>query len=238
MTETEPRKISKASLHDAAACRLRDMIVEGELAPGSRLSEKQLCEAFGISRTPLREAFKVLAAEGLVVLLPNRGARVAQLTRKDTEDMFRVMSVLEGLAGELACARISEAQLAEIRALHFEMLLRHARNERAAYFELNQRIHEAILAAADNPVLAGLYGNLSGRIRWARYAANVSRERWDEAVREHEEILEALVRRDGPRLGGLLRAHLLHKYEAVAAAGAAGAAQAPDARAPALASVG
>jgi DNA-binding GntR family transcriptional regulator len=209
-------KIVKASLHDGAVTRIRDMIVEGDLVPGSRIPEKRLCEEFGISRTPLREALKVLATEGLVLLLPNRGARVAEITAKDVEDMFQVMGALEGLSGELACRHITPAQLAEIRALHYEMLLHHARGELAPYFKLNQRIHEAIVACADNAVLGAMVAGLAGRIRRARYRANLSRERWDQAVREHEEILDALTRRDGERLGQLLRDHLRHKYEAIA----------------------
>jgi len=216
-------KIRKAALHDEAAARIRDMIVEGKLDPGSRISERQLCDLFGISRTPLREALKVLAKEGLLVLLPNRGARVAQLTAKDLADLFRVMGTLEGLAGELACANIGEEALAEIRALHHEMLAHHTRGDRAAYFRANQAIHDAIVAAAGNGTLSQMYEGLKSRIRPARYMANLTRERWDEAVREHGEMLEALSRRDGPRLRELLQRHLANKLESLAAASAVAA---------------
>lgn len=214
-------KIVKGSLHNEAVTRIRDMITEGHLEPGSKISEKQLCELFGISRTPLREALKVLATEGLLELLPNRGARVAKHTRKDLGDLFHVMAALEGLAGELACQNVTEPALNEIRALHHEMLAHYARRDRAAYFRVNQAIHEAIIAAADNRVLSMLYESLRGRIRPARFMANLSRERWGEAVSEHGEILEALSRRDGARLRELLRLHLEHKYRSLAAAGAA-----------------
>jgi DNA-binding GntR family transcriptional regulator len=210
-------KIVKASLHNEAVARIRDMIVEGRLEPGSKVSEKELCELFGISRTPLREALKVLATEGLIVLLPNRGARVARLTGKDMADLFQVMGEMEGLAGELACARITDEAVNEIRARHHEMLAHYARGDRNAYFAANQAIHEAIIAAADNSVLTVMYESLRGRIRPARFMANVSRERWDQAVREHGEILEALSRRDGSRLRRLLQEHLRHKYEALIA---------------------
>lgn len=214
-------RIVKGSLHDEAVSRIRDLIVEGQLEPGSKISEKQLCEMFGISRTPLREALKVLAREGLLELLPNRGARVAKLTRKDLADLFNVMGALEGLAGELACAGVTEAALSEIRALHHEMLAHYARGDRAAYFRVNQAIHEAFIAAADNRVLSTLYDSLRGRIRPARFMSSVTRERWDEAVREHGEMLEALSRRDGPRMRELLQEHLRHKYRALTAADAA-----------------
>ena len=141
-------KIAKTTLHNEALARIRDMVTEGQLEPGSKISELKLCELFGISRTPVREALKVLANEGMLVLLPNRGARVAQVSAKDLADLFRVVGTLEGLAGELACANIRDEALNEIRALHHEMLAHHARGDRAAYFRLNQAIHDAIFAAA------------------------------------------------------------------------------------------
>ena len=216
--------IVRATLHDEVVTRLRDMIHEGALVPGERVPERHLCELFGISRTPLREALKVLASEGLIVLLPNRGARIAKLTRKDMEDMFEVMGSLEALAGELACRHIDDAQLAEIRALHFEMLAQHARRDLQAYFRLNQQIHEAIVRAAANPVLAAMYHSLSGRVRRARYMANMSRQRWDEALHEHELILKALEARDSEALGPMLRDHLRHKATEIVRAGYAEAA--------------
>src|SRR5690606_33021775 len=121
---------------------------------------------------PLREALKVLASEGLLDLLPNRGARVARLTPEAVDEMFPVMGALEALAGELACQRMTEADLFEIKALHYRMAMHHARGERAEYFALNQQIHERIMAAAGNGLLVGLYEGLAGRIRRARYAAN------------------------------------------------------------------
>jgi DNA-binding GntR family transcriptional regulator len=204
-------------LHERVSTELRDLIVEGALAPGSRLNERELCARFGISRTPLREALKVLAREGLVDLLPNRGARVARLEANDVADMFEVMGALEALAGRLAASRITGAELDEIRALHFEMLAAHARRDLPTYFRRNQAIHEAILNAARNPVLTTTYHGLAGRIRRARYVANMSIERWNEAVAEHEAILDALAGGDGARLGMLLLEHLDHKRSAVEA---------------------
>lgn len=213
--------IERQSLHDTVTERIRDMIVEGAYPPGSRLPERVLCETLGISRTPLREALKVLASEGLLELAPNRGARVAGLTAGDVDELFPVMGALEALAGELACARITDTEIAEIRALHYQMVLHHARGERPPYFDLNQQIHEKILDAAHNPTLTVAYGNLSGRIRRARYTANIDAARWDQAVAEHEEMLEALGARDGTRLAAILKRHLHNKCETVKAALAA-----------------
>lgn len=207
----------QTTLHEKVVDQLREMIFTGELEGESRVPEKLLCERFGISRTPLREALKVLAREGLISLLPNRGARVTKLTPADIDEVFPVMGALEAVAGEAACRKISEEGIAEVRALHYQMALHHTRGERPEYFQLNQKIHEKILEAAENPTLTQLYKGLSFRIRRARYMANITQERWDQAMREHETILDALAARQGEKLGALLKSHLLNKSEAVKA---------------------
>ncbi|MDH5534702.1 MAG: GntR family transcriptional regulator [Betaproteobacteria bacterium] len=198
-------------LHETVGQRLRDMIVQGELAPETKLNERVLAEQLGISRTPLREAIRYLASEGLVELLPNRGAMVAALKPEKVKEIFAVMGALEALAGELACANASDADIVEIRALHYEMLAHHARGDLANYFRCNQAIHMKLLECTGNGTLADVYRGLNAHARRARYIANLSRERWDSAVREHEDILAALVARDGARLKTLLRDHLAHK---------------------------
>lgn len=212
-----PTPIPRRPLHDEVVARLRMLILEEELAPGQRVPEKALCARFGVSRTPLREALKALAAEGLVTLLPNRGAEVTRLGAREVEEMFAVMAMIEAAAGAAACARLTDAELDEIRALHARMRACHAAGDRPAYFDLNQQIHARIVAIAGNSVLAGIYANLATRIRRARYAANLSQARWDEAMREHEAILDALAARDGERLSRLMSAHLRRKADSVAA---------------------
>jgi len=208
-------RIGRRPLHEEAVDRLRDLIVRGELAPGARLNERVLTAQLGISRTPLREAFKLLAAEGLVDLLPNRGAIVAPIEPARIAETFAVMGALESLAGELACRHASVERIAEIRALHFEMLATHARRDLAGYFRHNQAIHLKIVEASGNAVLANSYRQLNASVRRARYMANLSQERWDDAVREHERILAALAARDATRLKQLLRDHLSAKLTAV-----------------------
>lgn len=210
-------QIRRASLHQEVVRRLRNMIFEGELAPGDRVPERVLCERFAISRTPLREALMVLAAEGLIDLSPHRGATVSKLSPESLEHMFPVMEALEGLAGELACEYMTEADLDDIRELHERMIAHFQRGERLEYFQLNQRIHHKIVEAARNPVLMDVYTGLSGRIRRARYLANMDGERWQQAIAEHEQILDALKARDGKRLSHLLVDHLQHKYDALKA---------------------
>ena len=210
--ETEPAAKPR---YDDVVAGIRDLIIEGDLAPGSRIPERVLCERFSVSRTPLREALKVMASEGLIELLPNRGARVLRLTEEDVEDMFEVMGTLEALAGELAAKRITEEEMAEIRALHYQMALHFTRQELMPYFRLNQEIHGKIFEISHNKTLISVYRGLSGRIRRARYVANISQSRWSEALDEHEQILAALEARDGAHLGQLLKEHLRKTCETV-----------------------
>jgi DNA-binding GntR family transcriptional regulator len=207
--------IHRRPLHEQAVDRLRDLIVRGELAPGERLNERLLCQHLGISRTPLREAIKLLASEGLVVLLPNRGAQVAPLEAHRLAQTLAVMGALEALAGELVCVHATQAQIDELAALQAAMCAEHARGDLTGYFRLNQAIHLKIVEASGNAVLANTYRQLNANVLRARYMANLSRERWDEALREHERILAALKARDASRLKGLLQEHLARKLAAV-----------------------
>ena len=217
MSEGGTAPISRQTLHAEVVERLRGMILEGELAPGGRVQERALSELLGVSRTPLREALKVLAREGLIRLQPNRGATVTRLTVAEAGEMFEVMGALEALAGELACARVTDDEVAEIKALHYQMLAHHARGERPEYFRLNQDIHRLIAETAANETLSEMIAGLSDRLRSARYQANLSRERWDQAVAEHGEILAALGARDAVALAAILRQHLRNKFEVVKA---------------------
>jgi len=174
-----------------------------------------LTAQLGVSRTPLREAFKVLATEGLVELLPNRGAIVSEIDPVRVAETLAVMGALEALAGELACASATDGQVNEIRSLHQEMLANHARGNLAGYFKFNQAIHLKIVKYSGNAVLFHAYRQLNANVRRARYMANLSQERWDAAVREHGEILDALASRDVARIRRLLAEHLAHKLASV-----------------------
>ncbi|NPU12339.1 GntR family transcriptional regulator [Bradyrhizobium sp. 83012] len=215
---TSPAR-DETSLHEEILARLRDYIVEGHVADGGRLSERQLCEMLGVSRTPLREALKVLAAEGLVELLPNRGARVRPLSAADIQELFDLMGGLEGLAGRLACEKISEEGIEKIAQYHHDMYGFYMRQDMQGYFRMNQLIHRAIVDAAANATLHATYESLAGRIRRVRFSANFARkrERWSEAMREHELILDALRRRAGSELSDILFQHLRNKGAAAIA---------------------
>lgn len=196
------------SLHETVTARLRDLIAEGHLREGSRIVERELCEQFGISRTPLREAFKVLAVEGLVELLPNRGAVVSRIGPVEARDMLRVTARLEALAGELACVEASDAELDAIRAMHDDMMAHYRKRDRSPYFRLNQDIHVAIVQCARNPQLAAIHARLHARMKRIRFMGNDVPENWAGAVADHEAIIDALVRRDGPATAAALQQHL------------------------------
>jgi DNA-binding GntR family transcriptional regulator len=209
--------IDRQGLASTVTAKLRDMIVEGALPPGMRLNERVLCEQLAVSRTPLREAFKTLAVEGLIDLLPNRGAVVAQMSAADVEQTFEVMGALEGLSGQLACKRITDDEVAEIRALHYEMLAAHARRDLPNYYKANHAIHDRINAAANNAVLTSTYLQINARIQSLRFRSNFNQEKWDAAVKEHSAMLAALEKRDGEALRAILQQHLLNKRNVVLA---------------------
>lgn len=196
------------SLHEAVTARLRDLIVEGHLPEGSRIVERELCEKLGISRTPLREAFKVLAAEGLVEIQRNRGAVVSRLSPVEARDMLRVIARLEALAGELACATASDGDIRAIRARHDRMIALYRRGERSSYFRLNQDIHLAIVASTGNEPLRSTHARLHARMKRIRFRGNDVPQNWAGAVADHEAIIGALERRDAAATAAALQAHL------------------------------
>jgi DNA-binding GntR family transcriptional regulator len=210
-------EIARLALHDQVAARLRTLLVEGQIAPGAKLNERELCEQLRVSRTPLREAIKLLAAEGLVDLLPNRGAVAVKLTEADVQNTFELLAALEGLSGELAAQRITEAELAELRALHYEMLACFARRDLSGYYRINARIHTAINEAARNPVLGSTYRAINARVQSLRFRTNQDEAKWKNAVAEHERMIEALEAHDAAAMRALMIEHLHHKRDTVLA---------------------
>jgi DNA-binding GntR family transcriptional regulator len=207
--------IPRAALHEQVAHRLRQMLVEGRIAPGAKLNERELSELLNVSRTPLREAIKMLAAEGLVELVPNRGAIAVSLTEADVLNTFEVMAGLEAQSGELAAERITPQELAEIQAMHFEMLAAYTRRDLSVYYTINARIHNAISGAARNPVLAQVYAQVNARLQALRFRSNQDGEKWKRAVKEHDRMIEALAAHDGAAMREVLLTHLRNKRDVV-----------------------
>lgn len=204
-------QIERVSLHEEVTHRLRDMIVSLRLRPGERIQELEVAQLLGVSRTPVREAIKVLTAEGLVELLPLRGAIVKAFSAKDARDMLEVIALLETYAGERAC-QADPARIDTILQMHQEMKMLFEARERLAYFALNQRIHEALIALAENDTLSMTHAMLSKRMRSLRYSGNSTPENWNAAMAEHEQMMRALAARDGQALSRIMGEHIRNTW--------------------------
>jgi DNA-binding GntR family transcriptional regulator len=207
--------IPRNTLHNELVKLLRDMIMEGELVPGSRIPESRLCELFGVSRTPLREALKVLSVEGLVCLLPNKGARVVHVTRKEMEEIVPVLGMLAALAGELACEKINADELASIRSMHTQLIEYYRSGNEQSYSETNRAIHDSIFEVAGNKALSDVYNMLQMRLRSIFFVTPKVPPKWGDAVADHEAMITALEERDGLRFAKVARRHIRHKADMV-----------------------
>jgi DNA-binding GntR family transcriptional regulator len=191
------------------------MIIEGTLEAGSRIHEGNLGRELGVSRTPLREALKFLASEGLIELVPARGAVVRRFSAKDVQDSLIVLGNLEALAGRLACLHATDAEIGEVRVLHDDMMRLYAVRDRLPYFKLNQEIHASILRSCRNQALSYVHGILQARLKRIRYIGNELQDKWAGAVADHEEIIAALETRDADRLALALEAHMAATWDRV-----------------------
>ena len=197
--------IAQNSLHDELLDRLRRMIISGHFMPGEKIPERSLCEQFAVSRTPLREALKVLAAEGLVQLAPNRGAVVVTLSQAELEECLPITAAIEALTGELACENITDIEIEEIQKLHSVMVSKYNAGDMPGFVDANQQIHETILRASRNSVLKNIYEALFFRIGWRRLILSLPQETITEVLADHEMMLSALKARDGGELSRILR---------------------------------
>ncbi|MFG1465413.1 GntR family transcriptional regulator [Xanthobacter sp. DSM 24535] len=216
-TSDAKQPLNTASLHDQLVLRLREMVLVGELRPGSPLPERMLCETFGVSRTPMREAFKVLASEGLIELRPHRTPMVMPVDRQDIAAVFEVMLVLDHLAAGLACLSATTAEIDTLDAMHARLVGYHHSGARSEYFRQNQDIHAEITRLAGNPVLLATWTALAAKIFRARAQANYDSQRWDESLHEHEGFMELLRRRDAERFATAIADHTRRTGKAVLA---------------------
>lgn len=205
--------IQRPALHLEVVERLLDMITDGSLAPEERINEREICEQLGVSRTPLREALLVLQAEGMVVQSPRRGARVTKPSPRQIREILEMLGGIEAVAGELACRKATDAEIARVAAWHQTMVERYRMEDMLGYFKINEAIHGEIVRMADNLEIAKVHSGLRRRIARALYLPNVRNERWREAIAEHDGFVEALQRRDGPRLAAMLKEHTQHTWD-------------------------
>jgi DNA-binding GntR family transcriptional regulator len=212
------RALQRRPLHEHIVEILREMVLEGQLKPGERVLELELCRKLNVSRTPMREALKVLAAEHLVELQQSRGAVVTGIRIEEVVEHFEVLEALDATIGALAAARITDEELREVEALHRGMVEHHHAGRRSKYFEANQAVHTKLAAVTRNKSLAATHLQYSRKIARVRYSANFSQIRWDESVEEHEKIIVALRQRDASTLSALMREHMRATARSVIAA--------------------
>jgi DNA-binding GntR family transcriptional regulator len=194
-------------LHNDAVQILRNMILSGELAPGERLREVSISQRLGMSRTPIREAFRTLAAEGLVDLLPNRSVLVSELDKGQAAEVFVVLGALEALAGELACQNMSADQLEYLAELQDELERHFLSSDRRSYLEANRLIHAHIVDASNNQSLIMAWRLLLPRAERARQISTRDHARWAEAYGEHGKIFNAIAARDSGLVRKLMAEH-------------------------------
>jgi len=207
-------KLINRPLYEDVAERLREQIFAHELAPGSWLDEQSLALAFGISRTPMREAIKVLASEGLVTTKMNKGAYVTEVERRDLEQIFTVLSLLEGEAAKETALRATEAELTQLDDLHHRLEKAAADRDLEQFFEINVRFHEMIQEIAANPWMNGVINDLRKVLKLQRRDSLSRSGRLLSSLVEHREILQAILKRDPLAAEAAMRKHLARGLEA------------------------
>jgi DNA-binding GntR family transcriptional regulator len=208
--------LSPHALYEEVAELIRERIFKRELEPGSWIDELKIAEHYGISRTPLREALKVLAAEGLVTMKVRRGAYVTEVNEKDLADVYHLLSLLESDAASVVATQASAAQLAELQALHKELeaAASPARQDREAFFEINERFHMRLLEIADNRWRMQMVADLRKVMKLNRHHSLFKSGRIDESLKEHQAIMAALSARDSAATLQRMQAHFRNGLEA------------------------
>lgn len=212
---TDPIPLRGTSLHDGVAARLRAMVFDGELGPGQWIDEKALAEAWQVSRTPLREALKVLAAEGLVELVPHRGCRVIELGDADADALFPVMALLEGRCAHEAAKKASDADLRTLRRLHDDLEHHAAAHDLDGYYRANHAFHSAVQQLAANRWLDRATGDLRRFMRMMRGRQLALPGRIDASINEHRVLIDAFEQRDAVRAERAMHDHLMAQLVAL-----------------------
>jgi DNA-binding GntR family transcriptional regulator len=210
------RPIRREALHMQVVEKLRQLVNRGDIAAGERINELQIAAALGVSRTPLREAVKLLASEGLLELLPGRGSRVRRLTAEEIRDHFEVIGALERHAVEEAVAKMTPKGRAELEQLNGQMKEAFATGDRRAYYAANQRAHALFVRLAQSPALQETHETLTKRARHDRPVTLASTQRWAESMAEHAELLAAVYDGDAAKAGSLMLLHIRRTGEAMA----------------------
>ena len=208
-------KIRAKTLHQEVADQIRKMIHKGILVKGQKINEKQLCESMGVSRTPVREALRMLKSEGLIELIPHKGAFISQPCIEEINDMFEVMSVLEGTCARLAATKMKEKDFIKIESLHEKLEEHYKKRNHEAYLKSNNVFHFFIQEAAGNKVLNEVINGLRQKVLLYRQRQLYQPERFGQSIREHRDIMDAFRRRDPASAESLMKHHLLMQCKAL-----------------------
>ena len=211
----EPLPLRGTSLHDGVAARLRAMVFDGELTPDAFIDETTLADAWQVSRTPLREALKVLAAEGLVELVPHRGCRVTQLSTEDADALFPVMALLEGRCAFEASSKASVEDLHQLQRLHDELERHAAAHDIDGYYRANHDFHSFVQRLADNRWLDRVTSDLRRFMRLMRGRQLALPGRIEASINEHRVLIDAFVQRDAARAERAMHDHLMAQLTAL-----------------------
>ena len=197
--------LTPKALYEEVAELLRQRIFNRELEPGSWIDELKIAEEYGISRTPLREALKVLAAEGLITMKVRRGAYVTEVSEKDLADVYHLLALLESDAAGVAARICSDAELQELAALH--QMLESAQTNREKFFEINEQFHMRLLALANNKWRDQMVADLRKVMKLNRHHSLFRSGRIDESLQEHRDLMAALQQRDSGKASECMRLH-------------------------------
>ena len=208
-------KFKKATYHVQIADMLRDMIMTGKLKEGDKVNEGKLCETMGISKTPMREALRVLSVEGLIRLVPNRGAFVTKPEFEEIAEMFDVMSLLEGFCARRACEKMTSRNFAHLEKLHAKLEENYERHDQEEYIRINNQYHSLIQEIAGNRTLNQIVDGLRKKILLYRFQSLNLPDRFASSIREHRDLLEAFRHRDNSRAETLMRQHLQNQTMAL-----------------------
>jgi DNA-binding GntR family transcriptional regulator len=208
-------KIRAKTLHQEVALRIQKMINKGILVKGQKIDEKVLCESMGVSRTPVREALRLLKSDGLIDLIPHKGAYVSQPCIEEINDMFEVMSVLEGTCARLATTKMKERDLTRIESLHKDLEEQYRKRDHEGYLKKNNVFHLFIQELAGNRVLNDVINGLRQKILLYRQRQLYQPERFDQSIQEHRDLLDAIRKKDPASAESLMKRHLLMQCKAL-----------------------
>jgi DNA-binding GntR family transcriptional regulator len=208
-------KIVLKQLHEQVAQNINEMIRKGELRRGQKINETRLCELMGVSRTPIREALRTLNTQGIIDLVPHKGAFVSQFSIQEINDMFEVMSMLEGMCARLAVKKMAAADLKKIERLHEKLEHHYRKKDHKSYLEINEILHVLLQKLTGNKTLNEVANGLRQKILLFRHKQLYEPERFDRSIQEHRDLLDAFRKKDSRLAEKVMKKHLIQQCKAL-----------------------